>query len=73
VTGKFQFVVCSDSTGQYVFIAEHHFRVLSLEAVKQEYQVHFPDAAVLKKSTIFRHVNQRRHFSQSLYGYVETG
>jgi hypothetical protein len=41
------------STVQRVFIVEHYFRTQSYEAVKHAYQVHFPDAAVPNKSTIF--------------------
>jgi hypothetical protein len=46
------------STLQRVLIVEHYFRTQSYEAVKQSYQVHFPDAAVPSKTTIFQHVNR---------------
>jgi hypothetical protein len=61
------------STVQRVFIVEHYFRTQSYEAVKQSYQVNFPDAAVPNKSTISGLKNQWRYFSQIFYGYVETG
>jgi hypothetical protein len=40
------------STVQCAFIVEHYF-LMQYESVKQVYQVHFPDAAVQNKSTIF--------------------
>jgi hypothetical protein len=45
----------------------------SHETVKQVYQVHFPDATLPNKSTIFRLLNQRRNYSQIFYEYAETG
>jgi hypothetical protein len=38
------------STAQLVFTVEHYFRKQPCEAIKQKYLVHFPDAAVTKKS-----------------------
>jgi hypothetical protein len=38
---------------QSLFIVKHCFRTQPYEAVKQAYQMHFPDAAVPNKSNIF--------------------
>jgi hypothetical protein len=46
---------------QRAFTADRYFQMQSYEAVKQAYQVHFPDAAAVpNKSTIFRLVNRFR-------------
>jgi hypothetical protein len=44
----------------------------SHEAVKHIYQVHFPNAAVLNKSTVFQYVNLKYNPSQKFYKCVET-
>jgi hypothetical protein len=58
---------------QRVFIVERYFRPQSYEAFKQAYQVHFPDAAVPNKATMFWLLDQWRHFVQRFYEYVEMG